>query len=262
MNKKAERYSVKELAVLSGVSIRTLHYYDKIGLLKPAARTEAAYRYYEEEELLRLQQILFYKELDFSLQEIKDILDDPDFDLLEALHKHKKLLAKRQKRIKTLITTLNNTINHLKSNQPMKDPEMLYEGLPEEFGTTHRQSVIDEYGEEALSKAETALTQMGKQGFTALKNEFDQLVKQLYRHKDEDPHSLSVQELIASHYLMIRKFWGTSQEIDKQADAYAGLGQLYLADERFTLVEGKSDPTFAPFLQKAMAHYTETHLQE
>ena len=118
-----------------------------------------------------------------------------------------------------------------------------------------------EYGEKALQKSEAALTIMGKEGFTALKNDFDQLVKQLHSQKNEDPQSEAVQALIASHYLMIRKFWGTSQEADKQAEAYAGLGQLYLADERFTLVNGKSDPEFAPFLQKAMAHYADTQLQ-
>ena len=90
-----KQYGVKELSDLSGVTVRTLHHYDKIGLLKPLNRTEAGYRFYGEEELLRLQQILFYKELDFSLKEIADLLDDPDFELIQALQSHRSELEAR-----------------------------------------------------------------------------------------------------------------------------------------------------------------------
>ena len=78
------KYSVKQLSELAGVTVRTLHHYDRIGLLSPAQRSESGYRYYGRAELLRLQQILFYRELGFRLQEIGDILDDPSFDLLTA----------------------------------------------------------------------------------------------------------------------------------------------------------------------------------
>ena len=99
------QYSVKQLAQLAGISVRTLHLYDQLGLLKPNIRTVARYRLYGEKELLRLQQILFYKELDFPLQEIGKILDDPDFDLVEALLSHKNALEIRRDRIGTLLTT-------------------------------------------------------------------------------------------------------------------------------------------------------------
>ena len=94
-----KKYSAKELSNLAGVSVRTLHYYDEIGLLKPAIRTEAKYRWYGEEELLKLQQILFYKELDFSLKEIIAILNDPDFDLIKALESHQLALLSKQDNI-------------------------------------------------------------------------------------------------------------------------------------------------------------------
>ena len=86
------RYSVKQVSELSGVTIRALHHYDQIGLLKPAERSEKRYRYYDEDSLLRLQQILFYRELGFSLDETKDILDDPDYDYIQALKKHREKL--------------------------------------------------------------------------------------------------------------------------------------------------------------------------
>jgi DNA-binding transcriptional MerR regulator len=78
-------YTVKQLADLAGVSARTLHYYDEIGLLKPAAHGENGYRYYDEAAVLRLQQIMFFRELDFSLNEIKDLIDRPSFDVTSAL---------------------------------------------------------------------------------------------------------------------------------------------------------------------------------
>lgn len=103
------RYSVKQLARLAGVSVRTLHVYDKLDLLKPSVRTDAGYRFCGEAELLRLQQILFYKELDLSLKAIAGILDDPGFDLVEALAGHKLALIARRDRLDLLLNTIDNT---------------------------------------------------------------------------------------------------------------------------------------------------------
>jgi DNA-binding transcriptional MerR regulator len=109
------RYSVKQLARLAGVSVRTLHVYDKMGLLKPSVRTDARYRYYGEAELLRLQQILFYKELDLSLKAIGEIINEPGFDLIAALNCHKAALTARRDGLDTLLNTIDNTIDHLKN---------------------------------------------------------------------------------------------------------------------------------------------------
>lgn len=254
-------YGVKEVAKLSGVSIRTLHHYDKIGLLKPKLRTEAAYRHYGEEELLRLQQILFYKELDFPLKEIKEILDDPDFDLVAALQSHKKALRLRRKRIAQMLTSIDQTIHHLQIGESMKDPGMLYEGLPEEMGGAYRKEAIDAYGKEEVEHAEQELLKMGKQGFKQLQADFEQLNKTLFEKSNLAPEGEEVQALIAQHYVMIRKFWGTSQKEDKQAEAYAGLGELYISDSRFTQIDGNPQPVFAAFLQKAMRYFADTQLK-
>src|SRR5690606_22198431 len=88
----AMNYTVRQLAQLAGVSVRTLHYYDEIGLLRPSRVGENGYRYYDEPEVLRLQQILLYKELELSLEEIGSLLDQPDFDVLRALEDHKRAL--------------------------------------------------------------------------------------------------------------------------------------------------------------------------
>ncbi|NJO01780.1 MAG: MerR family transcriptional regulator, partial [Bacteroidia bacterium] len=184
-----KNYGVKALSKLSGVSVRTLHYYDKIGLLKPSNRTEAGYRYYGEKELLRLQQILFYRELGFPLKEILNLLDAPDFDLIDALENHTLALKARQKRITKLLATIDRTIHNLKKGKIMSEPEMLYEGLPKEVGTIYRQEAIEKYGKETVEKSEKALLSLGKEGFEQLKKEAEQIAAQLFALRDENPES-------------------------------------------------------------------------
>ena len=120
-------YSVKQLSKLAGVSVRTLHHYDRIGLLKPAFRSDKGYRFYGRNELLQLQQILFFKELDFPLKEIREIINDPNFDLVSALEFHKKQLLLRSKRLDELLATIEKTIliNLKTKNEVMKDHEIL-----------------------------------------------------------------------------------------------------------------------------------------
>ena len=101
---------ISEVAKLSGITVRTLHYYDEIELLKPSETTEAGYRMYSSEDLERLQQILFFRELDFPLNEIKEIMLNPNYDKNEALNKHKEFLIEKRKRIDGLITLIDKTI--------------------------------------------------------------------------------------------------------------------------------------------------------
>ena len=103
--------------------------------------------------------------------------------------------------------------------------------------------------------------QLGKAGFKALQQEFERVNALLFSQRKENPKNEQVQETIARHYELIRKFWGTSDKKDKQAEAYAGLGQLYVHDERFTMVDGKPQPEYAQFLKEAMSHFAETRLK-
>ncbi|MEM7375352.1 MAG: MerR family transcriptional regulator [Bacteroidota bacterium] len=254
-------FGVKEVSSISGVSVRTLHYYDQIGLLPPCLRTEAGYRHYGEAELLRLQQILFYKELDFPLKEILELLEDPEFDLIHALETHRSALQARQERIDHLLQTIDNTIHHLKKGKSMSKPEDLYEGLPKEMGTTYRDAAIEEYGQKAIDRSEKALLGLGKDGFKQLKEEMEQVNRALFAQKDQAADAEAVQTLIERHYAVIRQFWGTANKQDKQADAYAGLGQLYVQDVRYTTVDGQTQPEFAAFLQRAMKHFADTRLK-
>jgi DNA-binding transcriptional MerR regulator len=255
-----ERYSVKQLSKLAGVSVRTLHLYDQIGLLKPATRTEARYRLYGKDQLLKLQQILFYKELDFSLEEINNILSKPDFNLLQALEQHKTALQLRRDRLSTLLHTIDKTISHLKGTV-MLTPEELYEGLPKETAADYRKEATAKYGQELVEQSENYLRQLSKEAFAKLKEESKEITGILYSMKHEDPGSEKVQAQVARHYANIRTFWGTANSADPQAEAYEGLGQLYINDERFTLVDGKPQPEFALFMSKAMSHFTHKQLK-
>ncbi|WP_310587847.1 MerR family transcriptional regulator [Emticicia agri] len=254
-------YSVQKMAKIAGVSIRTLHLYDQIGLLKPSIRTEARYRMYGEKELLRLQQILFYKELDFPLKEIQGILDNPAFDLVEALLSHKVSLQARKDRISTLLETIDKTVNHLKTGTIMLKPEELYAGMAKETAEAYRAEASEKYGKEVVERSEKALGSMSKEQFEVLKSDLKENASALAALKNEDPANESVQKLIARHYEIIRIFWGTFGSADKQADAYKGLGQLYVNDERFTMVDGTPQPEYALFLSKAMAHFADTQLK-
>ena len=124
-------FTVKQLSKLAGVTPRTLHHYDDIGLLKPSRVGDNGYRYYGEEALLRLQQILFYRELDIRLDDIKKIIGRRDFDVLSALQSHKDALNKQVARLNLLINTVDNTINHLKGNNIMSE-KAYFEGFSEE----------------------------------------------------------------------------------------------------------------------------------
>jgi DNA-binding transcriptional MerR regulator/quercetin dioxygenase-like cupin family protein len=135
----AMAYTVKQVAAMSGVSVRTLHYYDEAKLLKPAYYGTNGYRFYEEPQLLKLQQILFYRELGFELKRIKRILGSRNFEIVAALQSHRKLLEKELTRTRTLIETVDKTIQHLKGRKKMKSQEM--------FAGFHVAAGEDRFGE-------------------------------------------------------------------------------------------------------------------
>ncbi|GAB4034656.1 MerR family transcriptional regulator [Spirosoma gilvum] len=253
------QYSVNKLAKLAGVSVRTLHHYDRLGLLKPSVRTEAKYRLYGDKELVRLQQILFYKELDFSLEEILHILEDPEFDTLKALESHKLALQARQYRLSKLLVTIDKTISTLKGERVMLTNEELYEGFPK--GKEYRQEAIEKYGAKAVEDSEAKLQGMGKAGFEQLKADQQNIAQKLASMVNQDPTSPAVQQQIARHYANIRGFWGEEACQSKDmAKAYKGLAQLYIDDPRFTSQNGKENPEYAAFLHKAMVCFADTQI--
>lgn len=138
--------TVKQVSDLTGISVRALHYYDEIGLLKPSEITEAGYRLYDDEALKTLQQILFFKELDIPLKDVKEIMSSPYFDKMQALKNQKKLLMLKRKRLNSLIELINKTLKG-ESTMNFKEFDMSeYFNVLEEFKTEHKDKVIKMYG--------------------------------------------------------------------------------------------------------------------
>jgi DNA-binding transcriptional MerR regulator len=255
-----QRYSVKQVAKMSGVSVRSLHLYDEIGLLKPAQRSDAGYRFYGETELLRLQQILFFKELGFPLAQVKQVLEQPEFELLKALEWQKKAFLERRAQMEQVLQTIDQTILHLKNKGVMSNVEWLYRGISKEQAEAWRKEASEKWGD-AVEKSEKSLNDLSQAKLEELVAEQKAVGEGLFQLRHLDPQSSDVQAMLVRHYQVIRAFWGTTGHSDKQAAAYAGLGNLFLADERYTTVDGVPQPEFARFLQAAMAYFSETRLK-
>jgi DNA-binding transcriptional MerR regulator len=163
-------YTVHELAKLSGVTPRTLRYYDEIGLL-PVGRTESGYRVYGRDEVDRLQQILFYRELGLSLEDIREILPDPSFDALAALKAHREKLLGKKKRLDTLITNVDKTIAVKEGKTDMSDQEK-FEGfvqqLIEDNEAKFGQEVREKYGKERVNNSYEKMWNMTREQYTVM----------------------------------------------------------------------------------------------
>ncbi|GAA4401473.1 MerR family transcriptional regulator [Nibrella viscosa] len=257
------QYTVRQLAKLAGVSVRTLHHYDELGLLKPSIRTEAKYRLYGPKELIRLQQILFYKELDFTLVAIRQILEDPDFDVMTALQSHKQALQARRDRLSELLVTIDKTISTLNGEQTMLTDDELYQGFSKEQANAYRQEAVEQYGREAVEESENKLRGMSKEAFAQLGAESKEVALQIAGLMHLEPTDPAVQQLIARHYAIIRQFWADSVGKNGSiADAYKGLAQTYVHDLRYTAsYTGEENPAYAAFISKAMTHFADTQLK-
>ena len=145
-------FTVKKLSKMASLTPRTLHYYDEIGFLKPSQVGDNGYRYYGEESLLRLQQILFYRELDMPLESIKKIMESSDFDLLNALESHKKELRKRIAHMEGLITTVDQPINHLKGINEISQKQ-LFEAFSDEQQAAYEKEALQKYDPATMKAA-------------------------------------------------------------------------------------------------------------
>ena len=249
-------YTVGQLARMARVSVRTLHHYDQIGLLEPSARTAAGYRLYGEHELFRLQQILFFKELDLPLSEVHRILDDPGFDQVEALHDHRRSLEKRIKRLTRLLNTIDKTIHRLEEEPMTMTDEELYEGFTEEQIARYKREAREMYDPALVEESERRVHKMSKAQWQAVKDEGDEVTRGLADLMDRDPGDREVQALIARHYAWIEQFYPASAEL------YRGLGQLYVTHPEFRATYDRYRPNLADFMAAAMNHYADETLSK
>lgn len=253
--------TVKEVSELTGISVRTLHYYDEIGLLKPTDVSEAGYRLYDDKALETLQQILFFREFDMPLKDIKMIMENPDLDRDKMLESQKRMLGLKKERLERLITSINDI---LKGENKMdfevfhkKEIEELYQttisNMPEEV----KEAVIKEYGKlenyhdhymEAASSErvqknykkvvewygdkESALAAannpVGIQVIKSYENRTDEIMKKLVQKQGTDVNSFEVKSIIGEYGFVIRQLY----QIKDEKQMMLELADLYKKDEK------------------------------
>jgi DNA-binding transcriptional MerR regulator len=241
-------YSIKQLAQLAGISIRTLHYYDEIGLLSPAREMSNGYRRYMDADLITLQLILIYRELGLPLVQIKRILANPAFDTLPALEEHKAALEQRAAKTLTLIQTVEKTIDHMKGKIKMNNQDMFL-GFSDEEQKKYEKEARERWGDaevDASNKKYQSLSQAEQQKVFEESNE---VYKSLAANMDKGPSSPDVQALIAHWHQNLRHFY----EPDKER--LLGLAQLYNEHPGFQKTFAKFHPNLAAFMKQAVEIY-------
>lgn len=253
-------YTVSEVARLSGVSVRALHHYDEIGLLKPADVGANGYRYYGKDELLRLQQILFHRELGFPLDEIGQVLDAPDFDRVAALKAHRERLQDEARRTRRLVRTIDETLAALEGARTM-DEKAMYRGFDPEKQAKQEAWLVEHYGPE-IRRSIDAVKEIQKDwkqaDFDASQAEIIEIeagfLKALGSGLPAD--SGAVQALTARHRDWIAKQW----PMPVSRLAYENLAALYGDHPDFRARYEAQAAGMTEYLQTAMRAFAEKEL--
>ncbi len=241
-------YSVQELSTLAGISVRTLHHYDAIKLLSPQ-REANGYRTYGEAELLRLQQILFFRELEFPLENIAAILNKSDFDIAKALEQHRIQIEQKQTRLTGLIGTIDKTLAKISGKKEIEDSE-LFDAFWEKHETEYAKEAEERWGQtDAYKQSKERTKHLTKEDYKRMAKDADVFMKTLAACMESGPTSPETQELIAKHYESLRTFYDPSPEL------YRGLGHMYVDDPRFRAYYEKYDVRMSEFMRDAMHAY-------
>lgn len=254
-------YTVKQLSTLSGVTVRTLHFYEEQGLLKPAYYGTNGYRYYEEKELLQLQQVLFFKELGFSLKQISKVIGRSDFDQLAALYSHKKALSHEWEKIGLLLKTVDKTIKHIQGKKKIKDKE-IFDG----FNIT----LVKAKKGQSYSEAEKLVIQSvknptknsgdiekrGKAYYDNITKTAHGIFKELthWIEKGFNPAADEVQNVIMKHHAFM------GQTHDAKKEVYEAMAQLYTEHPAFRKQLDSFHADLANFMAEGMRFFADQKL--
>jgi MerR family transcriptional regulator, thiopeptide resistance regulator len=242
-------FSVKQLAKMAGVSARTLHYYDEIGLLRPERQPGNGYRIYGQAALLRLQQILFLRELGLSLEDIQTALDQPDFDLLQALKQHRQALQERQAHLSRLVQTVDRTILYLKGSIDM-DSQELFRGFTEEEEQRYTEEARQQWGNtEAFRQSQKRWSSYSKEKRQQIMEEGNQIYRDILAAMPLGPSSPQVQAGVARWHQHLRYFYEPSIEM------LLGLADLYNDSPDFAANFARIHPQLAEFMRQAVKIY-------
>ena len=249
-------YTVNKLGQIAGVSTRTLRYYDEIGILKPARTNSSGYRIYGHSEVDRLQQILFFRELGFSLDHIKKIVTAPNFDRVKALSEHRENLLEKRKQLDLLILNVENSIalNQGRINK-MSDKEK-FEGFKQKLIDDNEKKYGKEirikYGEETIKKSNNKLMNMSEEQHEEVTLLGTKIFETLDAAiKTNNPAGELGQKAADLHRQWLSYYWDSYTK-----EAHAGVAQMYVDDERFTAYYDEKKPGTAKFLRDAVLIYT------
>lgn len=246
-------YTVQQLAKLAGVSVRALHFYDKIGLLKPSFIKSNGYRYYEEKELIQLQQILFFRELEFSLQEIKEILLSPHFNTLEALQEQKKMLELKKNRLDNILKTIHNTIHSMKKKKRIQEKQ-LFGSLSAKKLDAYKKEAKERWGHtDAYKQSQERLKDWAPDDYKRVQEEGGQILNAIVKSMDKGSHAKEVQKEIEKYHRHIGTFYDCSHEM------FRCLGNMYSEDSRFAAFYENIHEGLADFMTQAINYYCDNH---
>ena len=247
-------YTIKKIANLSGVSARTLRFYDEIDLLKPARVNSSGYRIYGQNEVNRLQQILFYREMDLKLEEIKEILDNPDFDVEQALMEHQeKLMAKRQE-IDRLLASVQQTMKYYKGEIEMSDQEKFTafkEQKVAENEAKYGKEIREKYGEETVERSNKKYLNLTEEQMQEMAETEVQLFETIGVYLEQP----EIESDVAKEIFRLHKKWLSYTWPTYSAEAHKGLGMMYIADERFMAYYDEKHAGAAQALNDAIQYY-------
>jgi len=243
-------HTVKQLSDLAGVSIRTLHYYDEIGLLNPSEVGENGYRYYSDDALFRLQQILLYREMDLGLLQIKEILDAPEFDRVAALQTHRQTLQDRIERLQTLIKTIDTTILHSVGEVNMSKKK-IFDGFTQEEEKKYKKEAMQRYDKTIVKQSYKLWNSYSAEKKEQVKQEGGAVYDDLVKNMDKGPESDEAQAILARWHQHLRYFYEPTLPILR------GLGNMYNESPDFNATFTAMHTDLPAFLQKAINHYVD-----
>lgn len=246
--KSTQAMTIKQVAMLAGISVRTLHHYDEIGLLVPDHVTDAGYRQYSEANLQTLQHILFFKELGFSLKDIRSMLQSPSFNTFEALLLQKKTLLAKRRQLEQMIATIDRTIAHVKGEIQLSNEEK-FSGLEWDINP-YEQEAREKWGDKAVDDSKLHISKLSHDDKEKLKQEWDNMYQQFAARIGTPVDSEETLALTKRWFDMLNSNFG-----NYNYDAFIGLGQLYIQDERFTANIDQYGKGLAQYMSEAMTYW-------
>lgn len=245
-------YTIKEIADLAGVTTRTMRYYDQIGLLIPAEIGENGYRYYDHGNLLRLQQVLYFRELDVPLKEIQYFMSRPDFQLSTSLEKHQAALKDQVQRLNKLLATLEKTISNLQGEGNMSEKEF-FEGFDE---TRYEEETRERWGQTPqYAESQRKWSSYTKDQKEEIKAEGGKITERMVtENSDASADDPDVQAAVGEYYDYLNKYFYACE-----VGFLRGLADMWVQDPRFAVNYERIRKGGAAFVQEAVHIYCDRH---